>query len=70
MPTLWVTWGGSKVAHAADRAVKLVDVRSGSFPLACGRFAPDGWDKNLREDVGNYKPRCKRCVKAVASGGH
>lgn len=41
--------------------VKTVsDVRCGSFPVACGRFAPEGFDADVEVDDGR-KPRCQRC---------
>lgn len=68
---LWVTWEPrgrdpytnprSRVAHAADPAVR--SVTSGSFPLACGRWAPDGFDATIVVDP--YKRRCRGCEKAL-----
>jgi hypothetical protein len=67
----WVTWEPrgrdpytnprSRVAHAA--AARANDVTGGSYPLACGRWAPDGHDAIIRTSSGR---RCRRCEKALA----
>lgn len=69
--TTWVTWSPrghdlytnprSKVAHATSASPH--DVRNGGFPLACGRYAPDGHDAIISESSG---ARCRRCEKALA----
>lgn len=62
---VWVAWAGqAKRAHAADPAVGKRDVRAGAFPLACGRYAPDGRDFAVH--VATDEPHCKRCESAVA----
>jgi len=62
---LWVSWPGASLAHAADPNVRTAsDVRCGSFPLACGRFAPDGFDKNVEIALAS-KAHCDRCEKAL-----
>ena len=73
--TTWVAWssrgrGGygesnprAGVAHAAVRGVAGGDVRNGGFPLACGRWAPDGFDANINVSSGQ---RCRRCEDALA----
>lgn len=62
----WVAWQGSTVRHAAP--VDPRDARVGSFPLACGRWAPDGWqvggDGVYAGGAAMVKPPCKRCLKA------
>ena len=67
---VWVAWQGSSVSHAAVAGVAPGDVRVGSFPLECGRWAPDGFDVSgdgvYTGPAANIKPRCKRCSKAVA----
>lgn len=71
----WVTWAPrghdpytnprSRVAHAAPASVgRTENVSSGGFPLACGRYAPDGWDANFHVDP--YARRCRRCELALA----
>ena len=47
------------VAHAADRMAGT----TGSFPLACGRWAPDGFDAIITPSSGR---RCRRCERALA----
>lgn len=38
--------------------VKTVsDVRCGSFPVACGRFAPEGFDADVEVDDGRNRAR-------------
>lgn len=63
---VWVAWDGqAKRAHAA--ALKPFGkraVRAGSFPLACGRYAPDGTEFAVY--VATDEPHCKRCESAVA----
>ncbi len=72
--TIWVSWDSngrdpytnpkSKVAHAADSMVRTAsDATCGGFPLACGRWAPDGFDAIIEQ---SSKSRCKRCLKALA----
>lgn len=63
--TVWVTWSGSKRAHAAVVGVTPQDVPRGSFPLQCGRWAPDGWDADV--SVTSMSRRCKRCAAKEAS---
>jgi hypothetical protein len=72
MDRVWVSWTTVSrdpyglrpgLAHAAVRGVRAGDVRSGSFPLACGRWAPDGWDASV--SVSTYGRRCKRCEAVV-----
>lgn len=68
--TTWIAWEPrgrdpytnprSAVAHAT----RSNDVRVGSYPLACGRWAPDGWDANIHV---SHARRCRRCEKALAS---
>ena len=60
---LWISWDRAKRAHAADIGVQTGDVRNGSFPLACGRWAPDGWDANVYT---SSKARCSKCQKVLA----
>jgi hypothetical protein len=64
MSAIWVTW--AKVAHLAARGVAAGDVRSGSFPLVCGRWAPDGWDAEVSIASAGAK-RCARCSKISSS---
>lgn len=67
---VWVAWQGSTVSHAAP-GVDTRDVRKGSFPLACGRWAPDAW--NVDGDgvycgpAASVKPRCRRCDKYLTA---
>lgn len=73
MSLVWVTWAPrgrdpytnpkSKVAHAAVN-VGTNNVRNGSFPLACGRWAPDGHDAVISPSSGR---RCRRCERALAA---
>jgi hypothetical protein len=37
-------------------------VRNGGFPLACGRWCPDGHDAIVTESL--LTRRCRRCEKA------
>lgn len=70
MSTRWISWEPrgrdpytnprSRVAHAFVGSAG--DISNGSFPLACGRWAPDGWDANIHESSGR---RCRRCEKAL-----
>jgi hypothetical protein len=64
MNDLWITWTG--VAHLAARGVAPGDVRSGDFPLACGRWAPSGFDADVHVASGSAK-RCGRCSKISSS---
>lgn len=67
--TTWVTWGPrgrdpytnprSRVAHATSET----HVTNGGFPLACGRWAPDGLDATITVSYGR---RCRRCERALA----
>ena len=61
MNEIWVTWNRSKTAHLAGLGVTRNDVRSGAFPLECGRWAPDGWDAVVEIDP--YKRRCQQCAR-------
>lgn len=71
--TAWFTWTSkgrdlftnpkSTVAHAGVQGARAEDARTGSFPLACGRWAPDGWDAEIV--VAPHARRCKRCLKAL-----
>lgn len=63
MTHLWVSWNGATRSHAASRGVNPGDVRNGSFPLMCGRWAPDGWDKDVEQNA--TKRRCPKCQQAV-----
>lgn len=60
---VWVSWEGATVAHAAAAGERAGDVRNGSFPLRCGRWAPDGWDREVF--VRESGPRCRRCEEKV-----
>jgi hypothetical protein len=70
--TTWVTWEPrgrdpytnprSRVAHAAPASTGG-SLTNGSYPLACGRWAPDGIDAIITPSSGR---RCRRCEKALA----
>lgn len=60
----WVRWTGATVAHAAP-GVRPADVRLGSFPLACGRWAPDPMDRLVDVRVVEGGRRCRRCEAAL-----
>lgn len=64
---VWVTWGRASCNHAAR--VNPRDVVLGAFPLACGRWAPDGLDVAV---FPGYRRRdCRRCLAAVkAAAAH
>lgn len=71
---LWVTWTAkgrdpytnprAARAHLAAQGAGRGDLRNGGFPLACGRWAPEGWDADIVE---SSAPRCRRCLKAQAA---
>lgn len=77
MTTTWIKWSPrgrdfitnprTKTAHAVINAGPNATgaVRNGSFPLACGRWAPDGWDAIIEVEPFPRR-RCKRCEAAVA----
>ncbi len=55
----WVRWRtGSRYSRAHFGEADRRDVRNGSFPLACGRWAPDGFDVDeLYPDTGGITGR-------------
>jgi hypothetical protein len=60
-----VTWTGATRDHLAAAGVRPDDVRGGSFPLMCGRWAPDPMDRMV--DVFHATGRnrlCARCAQA------
>lgn len=59
----WVQWTGTTRAHAGIEGVRPDAVRNGSFPLECGRWAPDAWDAELWQAPNGRK--CERCRKAA-----
>lgn len=69
---VWVQWtpkpgdrGETMPRAARSHAAWIapVDVANGSFPLLCGRWAPNGYDADLVQTRG-ARP-CRRCAKAV-----
>ena len=64
----WVRWRiGSRYSRAHRGEADRGDVRNGSFPLACGRWAPDGFDVDeLYADEGGT--RCRACSRKLDSG--
>ncbi len=75
---IWVTWTSNghdpytnpkaTTAHAADTMIRTSeDASQGGFPLACGRWAPDGFDAEIR--TSNSSRHCKRCQAAIAKAG-
>lgn len=73
MNVLWVTWqakgrdphGSNPKAGRSHAAINVgaANIRNGSFPLACGRWAPDGFDADIT--VAGSVKQCARCMKAV-----
>lgn len=69
----WVSWTSrgrdpysnpkAKTAHAAVN-VASGDIGNGGFPLACGRWAPDGMDAYFSASI--PLRHCRRCEKALA----
>lgn len=67
--TTWVKWkaenGKETVWHAVD-TLNPGDVTAGCFPVACGRYVPDGWEAGIKftqhadRIIGS---RCKSCAK-------
>ena len=66
LPVSWRRSSHDKsVAHAAIWGTSRLDVCNGGFPLACGVWAPDSRDAEIREAT---TVTCKSCLKIITRG--
>ncbi len=61
----WMQWRtGSRYSRAHYAEVFPADVRVGSFPLVCGRWAPDAWDAD-EVFVTHSGKKCRACLRKL-----